>query len=119
MKARISIASRVRSHERQAAGISKLDERVLCRFLDRIVSTRQLNVEPVRKDGLQAIQIGFGLQLLAVGNQAGKRSLGARRKCDQAFAEALERSELDMRLLFDGPVKMSAGDELAQIVIAL
>src|SRR5438874_168174 len=74
---RVRISRGVGRNEWQIAGVGEIDQRILGRFLDRVMAADDLNVEPPREQALQTVEIRLGLTLLSVGKQPRERALGA------------------------------------------
>jgi len=78
----IGIGNRVGCDQRQVACIGKIDKPRFGCIFDGIMPSGQLNVEPVGKKRPQAVEIGFSLVLLTIGNQPRKGTLRARSERD-------------------------------------
>ena len=82
VEGRISVSGRVRSYQRQVSRICKIDQRGLRRLLDRVVPARNLDIEAIWKQRLQAVEIGIRLRLLAIGDQPRNRPFRPSCQCD-------------------------------------
>ena len=79
VEARVGVSRRVGRDQRQVARISEVDQRLFRGLLDRIVArATDLDVEPVGKQRLKPVQIGFGLVALPFGEQPRERAFAPR-----------------------------------------
>ena len=118
VEAGIGVSGGVGGDDRQIAHIGEVDQRLLRRLLDRVTAADQLDVEPLREQRLQMVEIGFGLVDLPIGDEPRQRALGACGERDQAVARFLERRESNMRVFADGTVEVGRRHERAQVRIA-
>ncbi len=115
----IGIGRRIGRDERQIALEGKLDECVFGCLFDRIVPTDDLDVQPIGKQGLQAIEIKSGLILLAVCQQPRQGAFRTRRQGDQALVGLLKRSEWNVRVELDRTIEVRGRNQVTKVPVAL
>ena len=77
-----------------------------------------LDVEPFRKQRFEPGNECVGMISLPLSQQTGQRALTLTGQRNQSLCVPFKLAQLHMRFKFEWPVKMSFGDQVAQIVIA-
>ena len=67
VEGRIRVSRGVGGDQRQVTRISQVDQGLFGRVLDGIAAPADLYIKPVREECLQTVEIGLGLQPLALG----------------------------------------------------
>ena len=119
MEARVGVSGRIGRDQRQVPLEGKIDQRLFRCLLDRVVAADDLDVQPIREDRLQTVEIDLRLVLLAIGKKPGERALRARGQRDQALARLLQGREGNVRVQLDRTIQVRRRDEMAEVAVAL
>ena len=105
--------------KRNAARISKLDQRRLHNALGRHTVALQFDIEPVAEQALQFLAARRRERVLSARNRGVERPVGPAAQRDQPCGLAVEPGKLDMRMFLRRGLEISARAKPHQAAIAL
>ena len=119
MEGRVRIEHRIGRDERDIARMGHPDQMRFGRNLDFIVAAAEFDIEPLREQRLQAVEVGSGGGVLPVCTKPRQRPFAAGGQGNQSVSAALKVGQSDTGLVNRVPIEVGRRNQGNQIVITL